>query len=133
METNDYLIELERDDSTFPTYYTHGAKEKAHQLSEMAEKAKQYLKEYTDKDINATLLILSEDDWRKRTQLMYGVFFEEKGYIHYPADTRNPFLNSMQPIWDNCPEHLRSQLTARAGAEPFERCLSARKMNPPQP
>jgi hypothetical protein len=124
LETNDYLRGLERTESTFPTYYTHGAGEKAHQLSEMAEKAKQYLKEYTDKDINATLLILGEDDWRKRTKLMYGVFFEERGYIHFPADTRNPFLNALQPIWDKCPEHLRSQLTDRAGAEPFERCLS---------
>ena len=38
MEANDYLIGLERTESAFPTYYTQGAREKAHQLSEITEK-----------------------------------------------------------------------------------------------
>jgi hypothetical protein len=125
MSVKAYVSGLERvEESGYPTYCSHGARERAFDLSTMTEKGSAFLTEFFPVDVETPLLVLSQEDWMSRTtRWEYGVIFADHGCIHFPADEVYPFMDLMQPLYEHCPEPLKNALDFAVGNEesPFKK------------
>jgi len=114
----EYITGLEQiSDTGYMTYYSKGAKERAYSLSKYAENGFQYLNKYFKTENQMPLLVLDQEDWEKRLQVMYGAFNSDKGCLHFPADKINPFIEAMKPLYENCPEEYREKLKNIIGSD----------------
>jgi len=95
---------------TVEAYYSHGARERAYSLAVMADKSYSFLKGFFKAEADLVLLVLNSDDWSKRTSFPYGVLFAEYSAVHLTADVKTPAIESLSPMFDNCPEALRKSL-----------------------
>jgi len=100
---------------TIQTYYSSGAGKRASQLAAKADSSYLYLKGFFKVDADLALLVLSSEDWSKRTSFPYGVLFSDMGAIHLTADVETPAIRMLSPMFDNCPKPLRESLTSEVG------------------
>jgi len=114
--TNEYFIGLEKlEEGKYLTYYSSGASERASYLAEMAEKGYSFLQEFFQTDFEMPLMVLNKEDWEKRSEFPYGAIFSGNNCVHFPANTNNPFLDTVQPIYESSPKHLQQKLIQIVG------------------
>jgi len=100
---------------TVQTYYSHGARERAYSFAVMADRSYSFLKGFFKSEADLVLLVLNSSDWSKRTSFPYGVLFAEYGAVHLTADVKTPAIESLSPMFDNCPKALRKSLISAMG------------------
>jgi len=118
-ELEDYVSGLEKFEGEFvPVYYSYGALDRALELSSLADKSYQFLKEFFKTDIEIATLVLNLGDWEKRNkEYPYGAVFAGRGCVHFPSDIDTPFIQAVMPLYDHCPQNLKASLTSLMGYE----------------
>ena len=115
-------------ETKYPTYCSPGARERALQLSKVAEKAHAFLNEFIKADSEVSLLVLNEEDWKLRfKKINYGMMTGTRGIIHFPADEETPPVNIARPLYDNAPLNLKKRLIEVVGevGDPYGKAMIA--------
>lgn len=98
-------------EAQLPTYYSPGAKQRAKELSEIAGNCVHYLEGFYENTVPNRLLVLNEQDWKKRLKYPYGLIAGINNILWYPtAKTENPVFIEMKPYYENAPDDLKQKL-----------------------
>ena len=125
MEPNDVFKGLDRlKTAPMSTYHSAGADERAAFLAEKGAAADKFVRQFFDSDIQCTLLVLHEEDWRARTKVDYGYILGSANRVWYPAaGAENPFFPKLAEFFANCPGDLRGQLCDCLGEPDADRAF----------
>jgi len=94
-----------------PTYYSQGAKNRAKELSKIAENSIHFIREFFESDVQNTLLVLDEEDWNRRIKVPYGLIVGRDNILWYPTvEEDNPVYGNMVSYYESCPNTLKQEL-----------------------